>query len=121
MEPRELVNKIFAADKNIRYVGIIGPGPKYNLLESHMREGVRSVTPERTDKEFAEIIPPIMLGAAERLEKDAGSIIYSVIRYQKVTLMFFKLPKYTVMLSVEPGIYLMPIYKSIQTLLGISD
>ncbi len=121
MEPRELVDKIFSVDKNIRYVGIIGPGPKYDLLESIMREGVKPVTPEKTDMEFTQIIPPIMLGAAERLEKDVGSIIYSLIRYRKITLMFFKLPKYTVMLSIEPGIYLMPIYEGIQRLLGISE
>lgn len=121
MQPKEIVDNIFAVDSNIRYVGVVGPGPKYEVMESRMRESVKSLSPEKTDKEFVEIIPQIILGAAEKLEEDLGRIIYSLIRYRNVTLMFFKAPKSTVILSVEPGIYLMPIYERIQTLLGLGN
>jgi hypothetical protein len=46
-----------------------------------MREGINSLTPQKTDDAFVETIPLFILGAAERLEKDLGSIQYSLIRY----------------------------------------
>lgn len=119
MELGEIVDKIFSIDGNIRYVGIVGPEPKYEVLESRMKEGVKSLTPDKTDREFVEVIPQVILGASEKLEESLGSVIYSLIRYQNVTLAFFKMQEHTVILSIEPGIFIMPIYERIRTLLGI--
>jgi hypothetical protein len=66
-EPRELADKIFSIERSIRYVGIVGPGPKYELLESRMRGDVKSLTPMKTADEFVEIVPQIILGAYETL------------------------------------------------------
>ena len=121
MQLNELVNRVFSADKNIRYVGIIKRGPKFDLLESRMREGMKSLTPDKTDREFSEIIPQIILGAAERLENDLGRITYSLIGYEKLSLVFFKTPKYTVILSVEAGIPVTPIYERVRSLLELEQ
>jgi hypothetical protein len=114
LKPKELADKIFSVDKSIRYVGIVGPAPKYELLESRMRDDVKSLTPEKTDSEFVEIVPEVILGASEKLEKDLGAIEYSLTRYRNVTLVFFKTPEYTVTLSVEPGVVVKPLYERIK-------
>jgi hypothetical protein len=114
LKPKELVDKIFSVDRSIRYVGIVGPAPKYELLESRMREDVKSLTPEKIDSEFVEIVPEVILGASEKLEKDLGAIDYSLTRYENVTLVFFKTPEYTVTLSVEPGVVVKPLYERIK-------
>jgi hypothetical protein len=114
LKPKELVDKIFSVDRSIRYAGIVGPAPKYELLESRMREDVKSLTPEKIDSEFVEIIPEVILGASEKLEKDLGAIEYSLTRYKNVTLVFFKTPEYTVTLSVEPGVVVKPLYERIK-------
>ena len=117
MRPQELADRIFSLDKAIRYVGVVSPGPKYELLESRMREGINSLTPQKTDDEFVETIPLFILGAAERLEKDLGSIQYSLIRYKSVTLVFFKTQEYIITMSVEPGILIAPLYERIRSAL----
>jgi hypothetical protein len=114
LKPKELADKIFLVDRSIRYVGIVGPAPKYELLESRMREDVKSLTPQNTDSEFVEIVPQVILGASEKLEKDLGAIEYSLTRYRNVTLVFFKTPEYTVTLSVEPGVVVKPLYERIK-------
>jgi len=117
MRPQELADRIFSLDKAIRYVGVVSPGPKYEPLESRMREGVSSLTPKETDDAFVETIPLFILGAAERLEKDLGSIQYSLIRYKSVTLAFFKTEEYIITMSVEPGILIAPLYERIRSAL----
>jgi len=111
MKPKELADKIFSIDRSIRYVGIVGPAPKYELLESRMRDDVKSLTPEKTDSDFVEIVPQVILGASERLERDLGAIEYSLTRYRNATLVFFKTPEYTVTLSIEPEIVVKPLYE----------
>jgi hypothetical protein len=124
LKPKELADKIFSVDTSIRYVGIVGPAPRYELLESCMREDVKSLTPDRTDSEFVEIVPQVILGASEKLEKDLGAIEYSLTRYRKVTLVFFKTPEYTVTLSVKPRVVVKPLYESIKRMIasqGLTD
>lgn len=118
MNPKELVDTIFSVDRAIRYVGMVGPGPEFELLESRMRSDLKSLTPETTDREFVEIVPQLIVGAAEKLEKDLGGIKYSLICYEKVTLAFFKVPGYTVTLSVEPGVPVRPIIERIKSVQG---
>ena len=115
MTPKELAEKIFSVDKSIRYVGVLG-GPKNELLESHMRDGVTSLTQEKDDQWFVEIMSPVILGAAEKLEKDLGRITYSLIRYKNVTLVTLKIQEYVIILSVEPGVIVKHLYERIKAL-----
>lgn len=102
-------------------MGIVGLGPKYELLESRMRENVKSLTPMKSDNEFVEIVPQVILGASEKLEKGLGEIAYSMTRYRNATLVFFKTPEYTVTLSIEPGIVVKPLYERIKCLILSQD
>mgnify|MGYP001137405985 CR=1 FL=1 len=119
METHQIVETILSADKNIRYVGVVGPGPEYNVLESRMREGVKSLTPDEKDREFIQIIPEIVLGLAQKLEDDLGKIRYSLLCFEKLTLMLLRIPEYVVVLSLEPGTFAKPIYDRLKPLLGV--
>jgi len=121
MEPRQIVDTILSADKNIRYVGVVGPGPDYEIKASCMREGVKSLTPEEKDREFIQVIPEIILGMTEKLENDLGKIKYSLLCFQKLTLMLFKTPEYMIVLSLEAGTFARPIFERIKPLLGLEQ
>jgi hypothetical protein len=102
-------------------VGIVGPGPKYEVLESRMRQGVKSLTTIKTDNEFVEIVPQVILGVSEKLEKGLGEIAYSTTRYRNATLVFFKTPEYTVTLSIEPETVVKQLYERIKCLILSQD
>ena len=42
MDPEQIVDTIFSVDKNIRYVGVVGKGPDYDVKVSRMRQGLES-------------------------------------------------------------------------------
>lgn len=102
-------------------MGIVGSGPKYELLESRMRDDVKSLTSMKTDNEFIEIVPQVILGASEKLEKGLGEIAYSMTRYRNATLVFFKTSEYTVTLSIEPEIVVKPLYERMKRLILSQD
>lgn len=117
MEPEQLVDTIFSVDKNIRYVGVVGQGPDYEIKASRMRKGVKSLTREEKDREFIQVIPEIILGIANKLEDDLGRIRYSLLCFQKLTLTLFKTPQYVVVLGLEAGTFAKPIFERIKFLL----
>jgi hypothetical protein len=121
MDPRQIIDAIFSVDKNIRYVGVVGLGPGYEIKASRMREGVESLTREAKDREFIQVIPEIILGIAGKLEDDLGKIRYSLLCFQKLTLMLFKTPQYVIVLSLEAGTFARPIFERIRPLLGLEQ
>ena len=121
MEPKQLVDTIFSVDKNIRYVGVVGPGPEYEIKESRMREGVKPLTPEEKDREFIQFLPEMILGIADKLKDDLGKIRYSLLCFQKLTLMLFKTPEYVVVMSLEAGTFARPIYERLNSLLDLKQ
>jgi hypothetical protein len=112
MKAKELVDRIFSLDKNIRYVAVVG-GPKNELLESRMREGVESLSGEKEDRWFAEVLAPVMLEGAGKLERDLGLIAYSVVRYFKLTMVMMRIQEYSVTFSVEPKVSERDLYELI--------
>jgi hypothetical protein len=121
MELGQIVDTIFSVDKNIRYVGVVGPGPDYEIKESRMREGVKSLTREEKDREFVQVIPEFILGLANKLEDELGKVRYSLLCFQKLTLMLFKTPQYVVVLSLEAGTFARPIFDRITHLLSLDQ
>jgi hypothetical protein len=112
MKADELVDRIFLLDKNIRYVAVVG-GPKNELLESRMRQGVKSLSGDKEDRWFAQVLAPVMLEGAKELEKDLGLIAYSLVRYFKVTMVMMRIQEYLVTFSTEPGISDRDLYERI--------
>jgi hypothetical protein len=112
MKADELVDRIFLLDKNIRYVAVVG-GPKNELLESRMREGVKSLSGDKEDRWFAQVLAPVMLEGAKELEKDLGLIAYSLVRYFKVTMVMMRIQEYLVTFSTEPSVSDRDLYERI--------
>jgi hypothetical protein len=99
---KEITENIFKLDKRIRYVAILNH--QYGLLESRMREGVSSLTPAQTDRDFMTVAAPLIVDAAEKLRPFCGAIRRLVVRYDKVLLVFYRTTVHLVVLSLEPQV-----------------
>ena len=69
-----------------------------------MREGVQSVSASEDDRKFIQIMPPILVDAAEKLQGILGALESVTIRYEKVLLVFFRVKKLIVILSYDPKV-----------------
>jgi hypothetical protein len=101
-EVTETIENILKLDKRIRYVAILNH--KYDLQGSRMREGVASLTPAQTDRDFMKIAAPLMVDAAEKLRPFCGAIRRVAVRYDKVLLVFYRTAAHLVVLSLEPQV-----------------
>lgn len=99
LDLKEVTENIFKLDKRIRYIAILNH--QYDLLDSRMREGVASLTPAQTDRDFMTMAAPLMVGAAEKLRPFCGAIRRVAVRYDKVLLVFYWTTAHLVILSLE--------------------
>ncbi len=99
---KEITENIFKLDKRIRYVAILNP--RYDLLESKMREGVSSLTPAQTDRDFIRMAAPLMIDSAEKLHPFCGAMRRLTVRYDKVFLALYRTAAHLLMLSLEPQV-----------------
>ena len=121
MDPEQIADTIFSIDKNIRYVGVVGKGPEYDVKVSRMRQGLKSRGSDNKVRKFIELIPDLILGMAQKLEDDLGKIRYSLLCFQQLTLMLFITPEYAIVLSLEAGTFARPIFERIKTTLGLEQ
>ena len=97
-----MAENIFKLDKRIRYVAILNP--RYDLLESKMRDGVSSLTPAQTDRDFMKMAAPLMIDSAEKLRPFCGAMRRLTVRYDKVFLALYRTALYLLILSLEPQV-----------------
>ena len=121
MDPEQIADTVFSVDKNIRYVGVVGKGPEYDVKISRMRQGLESRGSDDKVREFIELIPDLILGMAQKLEEDLGKIRYSLLCFQQLTLMLFRTPEYAIVLSLEAGTFARPIFERIKIALGLEQ
>lgn len=65
MNVEKFAEEAFRSDKKLGYVGIVDN--QFHVLLSEMREGVVSVSDPEDDRRFIQIMPPILVDAAEKL------------------------------------------------------
>jgi len=99
---KEVTENIFRLDKRIRYVAILNP--RYDLLESKMKEGVSSLTPAQTDRDFMKMAAPLMIDTAEKLRPFCGAMRRLTVRYDKVFLAMYRTALHMLILSLEPQV-----------------
>lgn len=121
MGPEQIADTIFSVHKNMRYVGVVGKSPDYNVKVSRMRQGLKSRGSDEKVREFIELIPDLILGIAQKLEDDPGKIRYSLPCFQQLTLMLFRTPEYAIVPSLEAGTSARPIFEQIKTTLGLEQ
>jgi len=102
LDIKEVAENIFKLDKRIRYVAILNP--RYDLLESKMRDGVSSLTPAQTDRDFMKMAAPLMIDSAENLRPFCGAMRRLTVRYDKVFLALYRTALYLLILSLEPQV-----------------
>ena len=99
---KEVTENIFKLDTQIRYVAILNP--RYDLLESRMREGVSSLTPAQTDRDFMKMAAPLIIDSAEKLRPFCGAMRRLTVRYDKVFLAMYRTALHVLILSLEPQV-----------------
>jgi hypothetical protein len=61
---------------------------EYRVLASEQREGVTSLTPEETERNFISIVPQIIVESVEKLSPFLGPVEGITAHYQKGLLVF---------------------------------
>jgi hypothetical protein len=102
LDIKDVTEQIFKLDERIRYVAILNL--QYDLLESKMRQGVESLTPAQTDRDFMEVATPLMVDSAGRLRPFCGAIRRITVLYDKVLLTLYRTTVHLVVLSLEPDV-----------------
>jgi hypothetical protein len=102
MNPEKFTEEAFKKDSRIRYVAIVDG--EFHIILSKMREDVKSITTEEQDRNFFQLMPPIFVEAAERLQPVLGKLDNVTVRYEKLLLVFFRVQNITVIFSFNPDV-----------------
>jgi hypothetical protein len=102
MNLEKFAEEAFKMEPRPRYVGIVDN--QFHVLLSEMRRGVQSVTTEEQERNFVQIMPPIIVDAVEKLEPVLGKLESVRVRYEKVVLVFFRVESLIVILSFDPDV-----------------
>ena len=102
MDVDKFAQEAFSRDSKIRYVGIVDN--EHHVLLSKMREGVESVFTSEDRHNYVQIMPLIIVDAAEKLQRVLGNLESVTIRYEKLLFAFFRVKKVIVVLSYNPEV-----------------
>lgn len=102
MDVKRFVEEAFKRDSRVRYVGIIDN--QFHIVLSKMREGVQSVATEEQERNFVQLMPPIIVDAVEKLQPLLGKLDNVTVRYEKVLMVFFRVQNFTVVLSFNADV-----------------
>jgi len=102
MDVKKFAQEALKADPRIRYVGVVDN--QFHILLSEMREGVQSVTTDEQERNFVQIMPPIIVDAVEKLQPLLGKFDNVTVRYEKVLLVFFRMEGLIVILSFNSDV-----------------
>jgi hypothetical protein len=102
MDAEGFVQEMFKAEPEIRYVAIVND--QYEILASTQREGVPSLTPEETSRNFVSIVPQIIVDAVEKLAPYLGPVGGITAHYEKALVIFYRVENLIVILSFEPEV-----------------
>jgi hypothetical protein len=96
----KILDEILPTDSRIRYVGILSSDLKE--VKSKMRRGVKLLLGNEADEVLVKVLAPVVLGALSQFTDRLGRLFCSIVRYEKVTLIFFKMGDMHVVVSTEP-------------------
>jgi hypothetical protein len=98
----KFAEEAFKNDSRIRYVGIVDR--QFHVLFSKMRPGIATISSDESDRNFIQLMPPIIPDAVEKLSPMLGAVESVTVRYAKVLLVFFTKGNYVIVLSFNPDI-----------------
>ncbi len=102
MDIQKFAEETFRSDARIRYLGVVDT--RFDILSSHMREGVQSVTTDDQERNFVQIMAPIIIDAVEKLQPVLGNLDNVTLRYEKILLTLFRMEDLVVTLSFNADV-----------------
>jgi len=69
-----------------------------------MRQGVASLTPAQTDRDFLGVLTPLMVDSAGKLRPFCGVLKRITVLYDKALLTVYRTAVHLVVLSLEPNV-----------------
>ncbi len=96
----KVLDEILATDEKIRYASVLGRDLK--TVKSKTRKDIKLLLGEEADDKLASLISPIILSSLSQFTPKLGKLICCGVRFDKVTLMFFKMGDTHVVVSTEP-------------------
>ena len=102
MDVERFAEETFRTDPRVRYVGVVDN--QFHILLSRMREGVQSVTTDEEERNFVQIMPPIIVDAVEKMQPMLGKLDDVTVRYEKVLLVFFRMEGLVIILSFDADV-----------------
>jgi hypothetical protein len=98
----KVLDEILATDKRIRYVGILSSDLR--TVASKTRGNAKLIfTKGYVDDVLVKLAAPTILGALSRFADKCGKLVCSGVRFEKLTLIFFKIGDMHIAVSTEPG------------------
>ena len=101
MNVEKFAAEAFRNEPKLRYVGIVD---NFHIVLSKMREGVQSLTTDQDERNFTQIMPPIIIDAVEKMQPMLGKLNSVTIRYENVLLVFFRMQGLVVVFSFDPDV-----------------
>ena len=101
MNPKELVDELFALDKEIRWVGIVDQ--RGEILENVQRPGTTSYVDPRTEERTLKEFPTIMGLFWRELVGGSGQLHSVLVAYSRVYLLAFYVDDFLVVVSFDPS------------------
>ena len=98
----KFAEEAFKKDSRIRYVGIVDR--QFRVLVSKMRPGVASITTDDSDRNFVQLMPPIIIDAVEKMSPLLGVVESVTVRYEKLFFVFFAKGSYVIVFSFNPDV-----------------
>lgn len=91
--------RIFSINPKIRWAGLVTE--QGEVLFVTMRSGLKSLSPEETDRSFMQLGPMLLSGVCERLAPWAGPLHELVSRYEKVAMIVTKIEKFYLAVTIN--------------------
>jgi hypothetical protein len=102
LDVEKFAEEAFKRDNRIRYVGIVDN--EHNVLLSKMRDGIDSVFTSEDRHNYVQLMPLIIIDAAEKLQRVLGNLESVTVRYEKLLFAFFRVKRVIVLLSYNPDV-----------------
>lgn len=97
-----ILDKILATDIRIRYAGIMSDDLGYFISKVRKHVAIPIEKKEADDK-LVRLAAPVILGVLSQITEKCGKLICCGVRFDKMTLMFFRMGDLFVAVIADPG------------------
>jgi hypothetical protein len=96
------IREMLGAESAVRYIAIVDN--EYRVLASKQREGSPTYMSEEETRNFASIVPEIIVEAVEKLTPFLGEVGGITAHYEKALVIFYRFEEFIVFMSFETNV-----------------